>query len=227
MDAKIDMRIESHLGNALRIATICLLMSLLPIAAHSQQGASNANADKNVLLARSEIVGKGAPISVAADANYVIGPEDLLDVSVWKEPDLTRTVPVRPDGKISLPLLNDVQAAGQTPTQLAGHITESLKRYVSDPQVTIIVTAINSQRIYLLGEVTRAGAYPLLPGMTVLQAISSAGGLTQYAHTQKIYVLREGGNTQQKLTFNYKDFLKGRNPEQNVALKVGDTIVVP
>jgi polysaccharide export outer membrane protein len=157
----------------------------------------------------------------------VIGPEDLLDISVWKEPDLTRTVPVRPDGKISLPLLNDVQAAGETPTQLAAHVTESLKRYVTDPQVTVIVTAINSQRIYLLGEVTRAGAYPLLPGMTVLQALSSAGGLTQYARLQKIYVLREGEGSQTKFPFNYKEFLKGRNPEQNVALKVGDTIVVP
>jgi polysaccharide export outer membrane protein len=124
-------------------------------------------------------------------------------------------------------LLNDVQAAGETPTQLAAHVSESLKRYVTDPQVTVIVTAINSQRIYLLGEVTRAGAYPLLPGMTVLQAISSAGGLTQYARLQKIYVLREGEGGQTKFPFNYKEFLKGRNPEQNVALKVGDTIVVP
>jgi polysaccharide export outer membrane protein len=244
MDAMIETRLEGQLGNRFRIVrtigvfassrpgwgavAICLLMSLLPVtAAPAQQSANKTQTDKNVLLARSEIVAKDVPRSAVADANYVIGPEDLLDVSIWKEPDLTRTVPVRPDGKISLPLLNDVQAAGQTPTQLAGHITESLKRYVSDPQVTVIVTAINSQRIYLLGEVTRAGAYPLLPGMTVLQAISSAGGLTQYAHTRKIYVLREGDSSQQRLAFNYKDFLKGKNPEQNVALRVGDTIVVP
>jgi polysaccharide export outer membrane protein len=126
-----------------------------------------------------------------------------------------------------LPLLNDVPAAGQTPTQLAARVTESLKRYVSDPQVAVIVTATNSQRIYLLGEVTRAGAYPLLPGMTVLQALSSAGGLTQYAHTQKIYVLRQGDSGQTKLPFNYKDVLKGKNPEQNLVLKLGDTIVIP
>ena len=179
------------------------------------------------MLFRSHVFVKDVPLGVTADANYVIGPEDMLDISVWKEPDLTRTVPVRPDGKISLPLLNDVQAAGQTPTQLATHVKESLKRYVTDPQVTVIVTAINSQRIYLLGEVTRAGAYPLLPGMTVLQALSSAGGFTQYAHTQKVYVLRERNDGQVKLSFNYKDFLNGRNPEQNVVLKVGDTIVVP
>jgi polysaccharide biosynthesis/export protein len=193
----------------------------------AQQSADKGQKPNQVLLARTRTVAKSVPYSVAPDANYVIGPEDLLDISVWKEPDLTRTVPVRPDGKISLPLLNDVQAAGETPTQLAAHVTESLKRYVTDPQVTVIVTAINSQRIYLLGEVTRAGAYPLLPGMTVLQALSSAGGLTQYARLQKIYVLRDGDGGQAKFAFNYKEFLKGRNPEQNVVLKVGDTIVVP
>ena len=102
--------------------------------------------------------------SATADPNYVIGPQDVLDISVWKEDQLTKTVPVRPDGKISMPLLNDVQAAGLTPTQLAKQITESLKKFVTDPQVTVIVREINSQRVYLLGEVARAGAYPLLPG---------------------------------------------------------------
>ena len=117
-----------------------------------------------------------------ADPNYVIGGQDVLDISVWKEAELTRTVPVRPDGKISLPLLNDVQAAGLTPTQLAAQITESLKKFVTNPQVTVIVTQINSQRIYILGEVNRAGAYPLLPNMTILQGLSSAGGFTQFAN---------------------------------------------
>jgi polysaccharide biosynthesis/export protein len=203
------------------------LAILIHGSAPAQQSSDKAQKADQVLSARSGTVPKSVPLSVTPDANYVIGPEDLLDISVWKEPDLTRTVPVRPDGKISLPLLNDVQAAGETPTQLAAHVTESLKRYVTDPQVTVVVTAINSQHIYLLGEVTRAGAYPLLPGMTVLQALSTAGGLTQYARLQKIYVLRKGEGGQTKLPFNYKEFLKGRNSEQNVALKVGDTIVVP
>jgi polysaccharide biosynthesis/export protein len=179
-----------------------------------------------VLLARTGTLAS-SPVARVSGANYFIGPEDLLDISVWKEPELTRTVPVRPDGKISLPLLNDVQAAGQTPTDLAAHLTESLRRFVNNPQVTVIVTAINSQRIYLLGEVTRPGAYPLLPGMTVLQALSGAGGLTQYARTQKIYVLRDGEGGPTKVLFNYKNFLNGKNPEQNVPLQVGDTIVVP
>lgn len=162
-----------------------------------------------------------------ADPNYVIGSEDVLDVSVWKEPDLSRTVPVRPDGKISLPLLNDVQAAGLTPAKLAAEITTGLNKFVTSPQVTVIVTQINSQRVYLLGEVARPGAYTLTPGMTVLQALSNAGGFTQYANSKKIYLLREDNGSQQKLFFNYKDVIAGKRSEQNITLKSGDTIVVP
>jgi polysaccharide export outer membrane protein len=228
MDAMVDKQGKYRRNQTLLTGVaVSLLSMLLPVYAPAQGRSDKTQANSKVLVARSGEIAKTAPYSAASDANYVIGAEDLLDISVWKEPDLTRTVPVRPDGKISLPLLNDVQAAGQTPTQLAAHVTENLRRYVTDPQVTVIVTAINSQRIYLLGEVTRAGAYPLLPGMTVLQAISSAGGLTQYARTQRIYVLRQGDASQVKIPFNYKDFLKGQRPEQNVALKVGDTIVVP
>jgi polysaccharide export outer membrane protein len=164
--------------------------------------------------------------SVAADPNYVIGAQDVLDINVWKEEQLTKTVPVRPDGKISLPLLNDVQASGLTPTQLANQITESLKKFVTDPQVTVIVREINSQRVYLIGEVGRAGAYPLLPGMTVLQALSSAGGFTQFANIKKIYVLRNENGKQQKFPFNYKQALN-ENSNENITLKAGDTIVVP
>jgi polysaccharide export outer membrane protein len=161
------------------------------------------------------------------DPNYVIGPQDVLDISVWKEPELTRPVPVRPDGKISMPLLNDVQAAGKTPLQLAADITTGLKKFVTDPQVTVIVTTINSQRVFILGEVNRAGAYPLLPDMTVLQALSSAGGFTIYANLKKIYVLRVEDRKQVKHPFNYKDVLAGKAADQNIIVKAGDTIVVP
>ena len=161
------------------------------------------------------------------DPNYVIGPQDVLDISVWKEPELTRPVPVRPDGKISMPLLNDVQAAGRTPLQLAADITAGLKKFVTDPQVTVIVMTINSQRVFILGEVTRAGAYPLLPNMTVLQALSSAGGFTIYANLKKIYLLRVEDGKQVKHPFNYKDVLAGRAADQNIIVKAGDTIVVP
>ena len=161
------------------------------------------------------------------DSKYAIGPQDVIDIAVWKEPELTRTVPVRPDGKISLPLLNDVQAAGLTPAQLAEQITESLKKYVTDPQVTVIVTQINSQRIYILGEVNRAGAYPLLPNMNVLQGLSSAGGFTQFANLKKIYVLRTENGKQTKYPFNYKEVTNGKSADQNIILKAGDTIMVP
>jgi len=165
--------------------------------------------------------------SATEDPNYIIGAQDVLDISVWKEPELTRVVPVRPDGKISLPLLNDVKAAGLTPTQLAAQITESLKKFVTNPQVTVIVSQINSQRVYVLGEAARPGAYPLLPGMTILQALSSAGGFTQFAKMKNIYLMREVDGKQEKHPFNYKEVIKGEHSEQNLVLRAGDTIVVP
>lgn len=163
-------------------------------------------------------------VPAPADSSYVIGPADVLSIRVWHEPDLSgQNLPVRPDGKISLALLNDVQAAGLTPVQLAEEVTNGLKKFVSDPQVTVVVDEINSKRIYLVGQVARPGAYPLLPQMTVLQAISSAGGFPQYANPKKTYVLRGD----KKLPFNYKTALRGENLNQQIILQPGDTIVVP
>ena len=159
-------------------------------------------------------------------ASYVIGAEDNLHIAVWKEADLTATLPVRPDGKISLPLLNDVQAAGLTPQQLADSITEKLKKFLADPRVTVVVTQINSKRIYLVGEVGHTGAMPMLPNMTVLQALSSAG-LTQFANTKRIYILRTVSGKQEKLPVNYRKLVKGQQIEENYVLQPGDTIVVP
>ena len=127
---------------------------------------------------------------------------------MWKEADLSATLPVRPDGKISLPLLNDVQAAGLTPQQLAASVTEKLRKYIADPRVTVVVTTMNSKRIYMVGEVLHAGATPLVPNMTVLQALSSAG-LNQFAKTKGIYVLRTENGKQEKLPVNYKKLIKG------------------
>ena len=167
-----------------------------------------------------------APPSSVAGPDYVIGPEDVLHIAVWKENDLTATLPVRPDGKISLPLLDDVQAAGLSPKQLALSVTEKLKKYIADPRVTVVVTAINSKRVYLVGEVLHVGAMPMLPNMTVLQALSSAG-LNQFANTKKIYVLRTANGKQQKLPVNYRELVKGQQIDQNYVLQPGDTIVVP
>jgi polysaccharide biosynthesis/export protein len=174
---------------------------------------------------------KAVPAQTSAASNsqggpeYVIGPEDVLHIAVWKENDLTATLPVRPDGKISLPLLNDVQASGLTPQQLADSVTEKLRKYIADPRVTVVVTAINSKRIYLVGEVSHVGATPMLPNMTVLQALSSAG-INQFAKTKGIYVLRTENGKQEKLPVNYRKLIKG-DVQQNYTLQAGDTIVVP
>jgi polysaccharide export outer membrane protein len=177
--------------------------------------------------ASSPAESKPAPVPATTDPAYIIGPEDVLDINVWKEPDVSRVVPVRPDGRISLPLINDVQAAGLAPQQLAATVTEKLRKYFNEPQVTVIVTAINSQRVFVVGEVLRAGAFPLIPGMTVLQALSSAGGFTTFADVKKIHVMRLRDGKHVELPFNYRDVLKGDNPDQNIKLEPGDTVVVP
>ena len=155
--------------------------------------------------------------------SYVIGAGDSLSVSVWKEPTISGPVPVRPDGMISLQLIGDIQAAGRTPTRLGEEITQRLKKYITEPVVTVAVLGVNSKQIFTLGEIGKPGALALLPGMTPLQAIATAGGLTLYAHPTKIYILRTGG---QKVPFNYKKAVKDGNL-QGVALLPGDTIVVP
>ena len=188
----------------------------------------SAKAASDKVAADKAVADKGTNAVPASQAgpDYVIGPEDVVHVQVWKENDLTATLPVRPDGKISLPLLNDVQAAGLTPEQLAQSLTEKLKKYIADPRVTVVVTAINSKRIYLIGEVLHTGGTPLLPNMTVLQALSSAG-LNQFAKTKGIYVLRTVNGKQEKLAVNYRKLVKGQEIEENYVLQSGDTIVIP
>jgi polysaccharide biosynthesis/export protein len=165
--------------------------------------------------------------SAAVDADYRIGPQDVIRIDVWKEPDISRTIPVRPDGKISVPLLNDVPASGLTAMQLAASLRDGLSKYLNNPQVTVTVTEINSRRVYLTGEVSRPGALPLFPNMTVLQALSSGGGFTQFAKLKGIYVMRTENGKQVKHPFNYKEVVKGNLAEQNILLQPGDVIVVP
>jgi polysaccharide export outer membrane protein len=169
--------------------------------------------------------GAAAAQASLGEAEYKIGPQDVLQIDVWKEPEITRTIPVRPDGKISLPLLNDIQATGLTSLQLAANIRDALKKFLNNPQVTVTVSAINSRRIYINGEVGHPGATPLTPSMTVLQALSSAGGFTQFARIKNIYILRQEGDQQVRIPFNYKDVVAGKKPD--VPLKAGDVIVVP
>ena len=191
-------------------------------------GANSAATDKKSEAKNVKDAGSPASAQPAvSETEYKIGPQDVLRIDVWREDQLTRTVPVRPDGKITLPLLNDVQAAGLTPMELAGSIRDELKNYINNPQVSVSVTEINSRRIYVTGEVTRQGAYPLLPQMTVLQALSGSGGFTQFARMKGIYVLRTVNGKKVKLPFNYKEAVHGRNAEQDVELQPGDVIVVP
>src|ERR1700674_4200173 len=202
-------------------AVVLMLMGSITLAQNaSAQPAARSASDKTATdKATASFISQAGP-------EYVIGPEDVLHIAVWKENDLTATLPVRPDGKISLPLLDDVQAAGLTPKQLADSVTEKLRKYIADPRVTVVVTAINSKRIYLLGEVMHAGAMPMLPNMTVLQALSSAG-LNQFANTKRIYILRTENGKQKKLPVPYRKLVKGEEIEQNYILQPGDTIVVP
>jgi polysaccharide export outer membrane protein len=158
-------------------------------------------------------------------ARYVIGADDQLQITVWKEPTLSGTIPVRPDGMISLVLVGDLRAAGLTPMALSADISQRLKKYIQDPVVTVVVLGVNSQRIFTVGEVNRVGPLMMTPGMTTLQAIVTAGGLTQFANSKRIYILRTVAGKQEKIPFNYKQALKGEN--QGAPLLPGDTIVVP
>jgi len=203
--------ISKAVMTVLLMGTIALAQGAPAQAAVSSASGNNTNA--------------AAMPAVSVDPTYVIGAEDVLHVAVWKEADLTATEPVRSDGKISLPLLNDVQAAGLTPMQLADSLTEKLKKFVADPRVTVVVTQVNSKKIYMLGEVAHTGAMSISPNMTVMQALATAG-INQFANTKKIYVLRMESGKQQKLPVNYKELLQG-NPATNILLKPGDTIVVP
>jgi len=209
-----------------------MILLAFPASTLCAQNKSSKPPIDNKLVSDKDKAGNGGvdgPTAKPAteDPNYIIGPEDELIVNVWKEADLSRSVPVRPDGKISLPLLNDVQASGLTPMQLGSEVTTRLRKFIAEPQVTIIVSRVNSQRIYIVGEVNHAGAFPLVPNMTVLEALSSAGGCSPFAKQTKIYILRLENGQEVRRPFNFKEVLSGQRMEQNFLLKAGDTIVVP
>src|SRR5580765_4594148 len=181
----------------------------------------------NSLWAQAAQDGKPAAVPQAADASaakahddsYTIGNDDMLAVNVWKEPDISRTIPVRSDGKISLPLVGEVQAAGRTPLKLEQEIADKLKNYIAEPEVTVMVQQINSQKFNIIGQVNRPGSYVLTNSATVLDALALAGGFRDFAKQKSIYVLRQNPDgTQTRLPFNYKEVIKGQNTAQNVKL---------
>jgi polysaccharide export outer membrane protein len=162
------------------------------------------------------------------DASFVIGNDDLLAINVWKEPDISRSIPVRSDGRISLPLVGELQATGRTPLQLEQDIASKLRNYIAEPEVTVMVQEIRSERINILGQVTKPGSYSLELATTVLDAIAAAGGFRDFANQKGMYILRETpGGGQSRIAFNYKKVIKGKTPQQNIKLEPRDTIVVP
>ena len=206
-----------------------LLLAILTNLAIAQDAASTSQPSSSkpaTTAPASPDLPKSAP--GVRPESYVIGAEDVIAVYVWKEPDMSKSVPVRPDGMISLPLAGEIKAAGYTPVQLQDVLAEAIKKYVSDPQVTVVVEKIASLSFNIVGEVNRPGYFPLTRRMTVLDAIAMAGGFKDFAKTKKVYVLRTAANgSEQRLPFNYKQVIKGENPQQNIELQPRDTIVVP
>jgi len=214
-------------------ASIAVLVGCLalfgPHSAAAQVNAGNravgsAKPVTNVTAKPQPTAAELATQPAGRDESYIIGIEDELQISVWHETELSGPVVVRPDGQITLPLLNDVSAVGLTTKQLQDLLTEKLKPFVTEPQVTITVRAIHSRKVYLVGQVSRAGAFPLNSSATVLEMLAEAGGLAPFAKSEKIYVLRRTGDKQEKLNFSYKKALKGG---ADFPLVNGDIVVVP
>jgi polysaccharide biosynthesis/export protein len=198
----------------LRIACALLWLALTALAAQEQTAPSTKPTTN--------------PAPSANGPEYVIGVDDLLAINVWKEPELTKVLAVRPDGKITLPLVGELTAAGLTALQLQEQLTEKLKDYVASPEVTVSVQEVRSLKFNVIGEVLRPGSYPLTKSLTVLDGLAAAGGFKDFAKTGKIYVLRrQASGSPTRLPFNYKQVIKGKKNEQNIALQAGDTIVVP
>jgi len=181
-----------------------------------------AQQEKEVLLK------KQAQSEIKADSSdYVIGPEDILYIHVWKEETLSRTVTVRMDGKISIPLIDDIQAAGKTPRQLKEELTKKLKEFIDNPNTSIIVMEANSFKVYLSGQVRTPGVYKLRSETSIAQIISIAGGLTDWANPKKIIVIRKENGKEKQIIVNYKNIIQGKDLRENIFLKAGDTIIVP
>lgn len=189
---------------------------------------SSASQHNTQMIAANSDVKTYTATKDPAPPDFVIGPSDVLNVNVWREAEISRTVPVRPDGKISLPLLGDLKAGGLTADQLQTIIKRQLQDYISNPEVTVIVQEVKSRQVNIVGQVAKPGSYVLAKNMTVLDAIATAGGFKDFAKSKRIYVLRVGqdGN-RTRIPFNYKKVIKGGKSDQDVELEPRDTVVVP
>ena len=198
-------------------------LSVVPIAASLGSGVCAQE-----MRAAGPAPGKDAAVAKAAidpPAGFVIGPEDVLSIVFWREKEMSTQVTVRPDGKISLPLLDEVQAAGMTPADLRAHLMHESKRFLANPNVTVVVNEINSRKVFITGQVAKPGSYVISAPTTVLQLIAMAGGLKDFADSKNITIVRHEGGRTSSYPFNYKDIR--RSLRQNVELKPGDTVVVP
>ena len=205
------------------IASLIAIAIAAPVFAQAQKPAVSAQSVPPAAAAAA------APRTTdpVVQPGYVIGPDDVLSIVFWKDKDMSAEAQVRPDGRIALPLINEVQAAGLTPDQLREKITDESKKFLEDASVTVVVRQINSRKAFITGEVNKPGTYPLTSPTTVMQLIAMAGGLREYADSKKIVIMRSENGKQKRLPFNYKDIIDGKNLEQNVELKPGDTVVVP
>ena len=210
----------------LTILAISVFMSS-GLWAQTGSGSETNRAKPAMPLATASPAQSADAIAGPHNDSFVIGDDDVLAINVWKEPDISRSVPVRSDGKISLPLAGEIQAAGKTPLQLERDIASKLRDYVSEPEVTVIVQEIKSQKFNILGQVARPGSYSLAQAATVLDAVALAGGFRDFAKQKSIYILRQNAGGEARIPFNYKDVIKGKNPAQNIKLQPRDTIVVP
>ncbi|MCC6366671.1 MAG: polysaccharide biosynthesis/export family protein [Bryobacterales bacterium] len=209
-----------------RIFPITFILLLMAPALAAQQGTQEKKENPQVNDSRKTLEevknAGGAPMPVDPKT-YKLGPEDIIMIKVWREPDLSGPVFVRPDGKISMPLVGELQAAGQTPAQLGQQITDALSKVMNKPEVFIAVQQVNSKKYYIIGEVNRTGVFPLVTTTTVLEAIGAAGGLKEFANGKKIVIVRGS----KRIKFNYKEVVDGKNLQQNITLENGDQIIVP
>jgi polysaccharide biosynthesis/export protein len=205
------------LGRLVGVLAVCLAIAF-PAAGQSE---STPSAEERAAMAKD---------AVPTPRDYRIGPDDVLSVVFWREEAMSAEVVVRPDGKISLPLIKDVDAAGHTPEELTAEIAEAATKFIARPNVTVIVKAINSRKIFVMGQVAKPGSFPLTGDITVLQALAQAGDVLEYAKKTRIVVVRKvdgPGGKEERFTFNYKDVVQGKHTEQNILLKPGDTVIVP
>jgi polysaccharide biosynthesis/export protein len=217
----------SKMCRRISMSVLCILISGTLLGQTDAAKNANNNAKAGAQAAPADPSPSGSGVAAHNDT-YIIGDDDVLSINVWKEQEVSRTVPVRSDGKISLPLAGEVQASGLTPLQLEKALAAKLQGFISEPEVTVIVTEIKSQKFNILGMVNKSGTFPLTSSLTVLDAIALAGGFRDFAKQKSIYVLRknpDGGES--RLPFNYKEVIKGNKMAQNIKLQPGDTIVIP